>query len=240
LKSSIERILKTIFAILFTLIVSVAGAQQPKPDTVLRDTVKNRYLPTGIRFGTDALALVKSNVQDDFKGWEMNADIDFHRYFLAFDYGTWARTFPDDSAGYRNDGKYWRIGADVNFLKKDPERNMFFIGFRYGRSTFSENMNIIAEDPVWGTVTRDYTNTDVKARWTELTTGIRVKIWKIIWMGYTARFKFWLKADDNTAMLPHDVPGFGRTDKDVYWGFNYQIFIRIPFRKMPQLPPSKK
>jgi len=62
----------------------------------------------------------------------------------------------------------------------------------------------------------------------------------MIWMGYTARFKFGLKNKGNGEMLPHDVPGYGRTDKDAYWGFNYQIFFRIPFRKMPPLPPYKK
>jgi hypothetical protein len=218
-----------------------AQQAKPKADTVKRDTVKNRYLPTGLRIGTDVLALVKSNVQDNFSGWEVNADVDFHRYFLAFDYGSWARTYPGDSASYSNDGRYWRIGADVNFLTKDVDRNMFFLGLRYGHSTFSENMTITAEDPVWGVVTgKNYINTDVTSRWYELTTGIRVKIWKAIWMGYTARFKFGLKNNGAQDMLPHDVPGYGRTDRETDWGFNYHVFIRLPFRKMPPLPPAKK
>jgi hypothetical protein len=226
--------------ILCLLTISVGHAQQPKPDSVATDTVKNRYLPTGLRIGTDAFALVKSEVRDNFNGWEVNADVDFDRYFLAFDYGAWSRSFPNDTAGYSNDGKYWRAGVDVNFLKKDPERNMFFLGFRYGRAKFSEQMNISAEDPIWGVVAQDYVNTDVNARWLELTAGIRVKIWKMIWLGYTGRLKFGLKTDEKGAMLPHDVPGYGRTDREIFWGFNYQIFVRIPFRKMPPLPPYKK
>lgn len=220
-----------------------AAAQQTKPaaDTVKRDTVKNRYLPTGIRIGTDVLALVKSNVQNDFQGWEVNADVDFYRYFLAVDYGTWARTyFTDTSASYSNDGKYWRVGADVNFLTKDVDRNMFFIGMRYGHATFSENLRVVDVDPVWGPALRNYSNVDITARWYELTTGLRVKIWQMIWMGYTARFKFGLKSQGASEMLPHDVPGYGRTDKESYWGFNYQIFIRLPFRKMPPLPPPRR
>jgi len=140
--------LKISYTILFIFLISACFGQQPvKKDSVKRDTVKNRYLPTGFRLGVDALALVKSSTQNNFSGWEVNADVDFHRYFLAFDYGTWARTFLDDSSTYRNDGKYWRVGVDVNFLKKDPDRNMFFIGMRYGRATFSEDLSIIAFDP---------------------------------------------------------------------------------------------
>lgn len=220
-------------------------AQQPasavvKKDSVKRDTVKNRYLPTGIRVGADVLALAKSSFQNNFSGWEVNADVDFHRYFLIVDYGAWRRAYAGNTENYSNDGTYWRIGADVNFLKKDPERNMFFFGIRYGRSLFSEHLNVITEDDVWGDVTRTYTNENITARWFELTTGVRVKIWKIFWMGYTGRFKFSLKSSATPAMLPHDIPGYGRTDRETYWGFNYQIFIRIPFRPMPPLPPYKK
>jgi hypothetical protein len=179
-------------------------------------------------------------VQDDFTGWEVNADVDLRRYFLAFDYGAWARKFPGDSVSYSNDGRYWRLGADVNFLLKDAERNMFFIGFRYGRAVFSEDLSVISVDPNWGTIARNYNNTDVTSRWYELTAGIRVKMWKMIWMGYTARFKFGLKHKGDGTMIPHDVPGYGGTDRESTWGFNYQIFIRLPFRKMPPLPPSKK
>jgi len=56
-------------------------------------------------------------------------------------------------------------------------------------------------------------------------------MYKMIWMGYTARMKFGLSHDKTDLMEPHDVPGYGRTDKDTYWWFNYQIFIRIPVRK---------
>ena len=216
-----------------------ASAQKTKPDSVKTDTVKNKYLPTGIRIGTDLAALIKSKVQNDFKGWEVNADVDFNRYYLAMDYGSWGRTYTTDSADYSNDGRYWRVGVDVNFLTKDPEHNMFFIGMRYGRASFSENMSIRSYDPVWGHLTRDYSNEAVTSRWLELTSGIRVKIWKMIWMGYTARFKFGLKNEGDSEMLPHDVPGYGRTDKDSYWGFNYQIFVRLPVRKQPASPAPK-
>ena len=34
-----------------------------------------------------------------------------------------------EDADYSNDGNYGRIGADVNFLTKDPDKNMFFFGY---------------------------------------------------------------------------------------------------------------
>lgn len=230
---------------------AITAIAQPNDSTrVPIDTVKNRFLPTGIRIGTDVIALIKTGTQDNFSGWEVNADVDFKRFYLNVDYGAWGRNFSnfyEDTVAdltyqsvYRNDGRYWRAGVDVNFLVNDPERNMFFIGFRYGRANFSEQMTLLTHDKVWGDFTGDFSNSSVRSRWLELTSGIRVKMYKFIWMGYTARFKFGLKNAGQNQMLSHDVPGYGRTDKETAWGFNYQIFVRIPFRPAPPLPPAKK
>jgi hypothetical protein len=221
----------------------IGGFAQSSDTTVVvkKDTVKNKFVPTGIRVGTDVIALIKSSTQDNFTGWEVNADVDFNRYYLNFDYGSWGRNFASDSATYQNEGRYWRLGVDVNFLLKDVERNMFFIGLRYGRANYSEQMTIVSQDDIWGDFTNSYNNPNVTARWLELTSGIRVKMYKFIWLGYTARFKFGLKRQGEIAMLSHDVPGYGRTDKETAWGFNYQLFFRIPFRPTPPpLRPMKK
>jgi hypothetical protein len=224
--------LKFYVSILILLLPLTLLAQKTDSVKQKTDTVRNKYLPTGVRFGTDIISLVKSNYIESFKGWEVNADIDFYRYYLSVDYGSWGRTYFPDGGRYANDGTYYRAGIDVNFLKKDPEKNMFFIGFRYGRSVFSEDYTISITDPLWGTLTdQHYTNTNTKAHWLELTTGIKVRMYKFIWMGYTGRFKFGLKTDETEEMLVSDVPGFGRTDREVTWGFNYQIFVRIPVYK---------
>ncbi len=224
--------LRLIEILLFSLLSSLAFSQSK--DSVRRDTITIKdYIPTGIRIGTDLISLIKSQYQKDFSGWEVNADIDFRRYYLALDYGSWSRTFNSDSGNYFNDGTYWRAGVVVNFLLKDLDRNMFFVGARYGRANFSEDLTIYAYNEFTKTYEYlNYTHSGINARWFELTTGIRVKMWKAIWMGYTARFKFGLKHDETEHIIPSDVPGYGRTNKGSYWGFNYQIFIRIPVRKV--------
>jgi Domain of unknown function (DUF6048) len=231
--------LRLIEILLLSLSSTLAFSQAK--DSVRRDTITIKdYIPTGIRIGTDLISLVKSQYQKDFSGWEVNADVDFRRYYLAIDYGSWSRTFESDSGNYSNDGTYWRVGVDVNFLMKDIDRNLLFFGARYGRSTFSEDLSIYAYNDFTETYeTLNYAHSGINARWFELTGGLRVKIWKALWMGYTARFKFGLKHDETENIIPSDVPGYGRTNKDSYWGFNYQVFIRIPVRKLPA-PAEKK
>jgi hypothetical protein len=119
----------------------------------------------------------------------------------------------------------------VNFLLKDPEKNMFFLGARYGHGKFSEQMNITFQDPVWGTSTNSYDNNNVKADWIELTTGLKVRVVKFFWMGYTARYKFALGTNAPEGFVPHDVPGYGRTYSNNTWGFTYYLMFNIPVRK---------
>lgn len=205
------------------------GLAQAQED---RDSANwKRFIPTGVRLGTDVVALIQSSRDDSYSGWEVNADVDFYRYFFTVDIGNWSRNFQSLDDTYSNDGNYFRVGIDVNFMPKDPNGNLLLLGARYGRSVFSETYFVHVKDTVWGTSDQHYVNTDVPARWFELTAGLRVKIWKIIWLGYTARYKFALATGSTPTMLPHDIPGYGRNEKKSAWGFNYQLLIRLPIRK---------
>jgi hypothetical protein len=244
--------MRLISSIVFVLVAIVAQAQHaaprqpaaPKKDkapvataTPEKDTVKvkkdpRRFIPTGVRFGTDGLTIARNFYDNTFSGWEVDADVDFDRYFLALEYGTWSRSFDGSGNVYDNDGRYFRTGIDVNFLTKDPEKNMFFFGLRYGRATYSEHLTVDTTDPDFGDIRETYHNTNLHGHWYELTTGLRVKMIGGFWMGYTARFKFGLKTnDDGGEMITSDVPGFGRTDKPSTWGFNYMLLFRIPLGK---------
>jgi len=223
------RFLNNIFVLVF-LPATVFG--QAKDSTLHKS-----FIPTGIRVSTDLISLIRTPIDESFAGYEVNADIDFYRYFLAVDAGRWERNVSSENEKYANSGNYMRMGVDVNFLKKDPEKNMLFFGVRYGWGTYSENL-LVLKDPLWGAVEKTYINSDVKAGWGELTTGLRVKMWKFFWLGYTARYKFGLNTAESGEVESYDVPGYGKTAKQSTWGFNYQILFRIPIRKNGQ--PKRK
>jgi hypothetical protein len=229
--------------LLLFIICDVAGQTS---DTLRADTVvRKNFSPTGLRIGADLISPIKSQVRDNFTGWEANADVDLHRYIVSLDVGNWAVTGKRDSSSYistyENSGSYWRAGVAANFLTRDPERNVFFIGLKYGRARYSEAMTFIATDSIWGAGQANYPADKKSARWFELTSGIKIKVWKFIWTGYTGSLKFGLKANEDDGVISHDVPGYGKTFRDTTWGFTYHIFFRIPFRPTtPILPPKKK
>jgi Domain of unknown function (DUF6048) len=220
--------LKFLLSSALLLFVLTAQAQDEKK---AYDSLRKIRKPTGLRIGTDLIAIGKTIFDSPLSGWEVNADVDFGRYYLALDYGSWSRKDSLDNGYYENDGRYLRVGVDVNFLLKDPDRNMVFLGFRYGLSSFDEQLTYLTTLDDFGDIETTLTNPNVSARWLELTGGLRVKIWKAFWMGYTARLKFSPSVQGDEVMKTYDIPGYGKTSKSTYWGFNYQIFYRIPFRK---------
>jgi Domain of unknown function (DUF6048) len=242
--------LKYFFSILVILASALTSFAQKKNEKVVaKDTIKNKYLPTGLRIGTDAISLIKNEVTKNWRGYEMNADVDFGRYYLAVDYGSWSRTeilsngknTPSskylDSGKYANSGTYFRIGADMNFMLKDPEKNMFFLGLRYGTSHFKESLNYIYSDSLPGISTYvprevNKSQSGLIGHWVELTTGLRVKIWGPFWMGYTARLKLAPSVKGAKSFKTFDIPGYGLAEKGNYWGINYQLFWRFPVRKI--------
>lgn len=209
--------------------------QRPKKP----DSLKEKIYFRSIRFGTDILALILSG-SDRFDGWEVNADADFGRFYLSGDYGKSARNEILVNGGdYSNEGTYWRAGLDVNILKKDPDRNMMFFGLRYARSSFSDRASLTVTDPYFGTQQYQLSNPQVSAAWGEMVVGLRVKIWKEFWMGFTSRLKLGLSVRGNDQLASYNVPGYGTVGTGYTWGFNYQVFWRIPFERQKKPPAAK-
>lgn len=197
-------------------------------DTARVDTV--RKLPTGIRFAYEAIGPGKTLAGSDIRATEFAFDTDFGKYYLTAEVGTSQRTMALSGGSYSNNGTYLRIGADVNFLRKDPDRNMFFLGARYARATYDEQVSYLSTTE-FGEQLRNVSNKNVSAGWLELTAGLKVRVWKIFWMGYTARMKFAPSTPSDSPIIPYEIPGYGLTFKKPWWGFSYYLMVRIPFKK---------
>jgi len=215
---------------IFSLLVFATGFVQAQM-IMQNDSMRNPYIPTGVRIGVDVVAPIVAIVSKDFKGWELNADTDFKNSYLVLEVGHWAREMVLENGDYSNSGNYWRVGVDANFLKKDPDKNMFFFGFRFGHSRFNEKLDYIITTPEFGSVPSSLENKNFKANWLELTTGLKVKIMKSFWMGYTGRIKLYPSFSKDQQLQTYDIPGYGLTFKKPWWGFSYYLMYRIPLVK---------
>lgn len=224
--------------LLFACFAAVAQIDVTEEDTVelkprykKPDSLKEKTYFRAIRFGTDVLALALSS-SDRYNGWEVNVDTDFGPFYLAGDYGFASRDETLETGGtYHTNGNYWRAGVDVNILKQDPDRNMLFFGLRYAHSSSSEVLNFTGNDPVFGPVIYQVTNPSVTGSWGELVTGLRAKIWKELWMGFACRLKVMLAVRGTGDLAAYYIPGYGVIGSGATWGFNYQLFWRIPYKR---------
>lgn len=224
--------------LVFLLITSGAWCQQKAPTDSIpappKDTIKGKFIPTGLRVGAELIGLGKTVLNDDFHEYHVQADIDFYRYFLNFDYGVLEQTLTSENGLYNVEGSYFRVGPDINFLHQDPDRSALFFGLRYSQSKFSDQLEYSYDNQITDEGANTVSNTDLKATWYEMVAGMKVKVWKTVWLGYTARFKFSADTFENNQLIPYYIPGYGRAAEDVIWDFDYYLIIRIPVRKQPQ------
>lgn len=122
-------------------------------------------------------------------------------------------------------GGFFRVGIDINGLKKHPERlDALLVGVRLGTSMQQFEMTGIAMNNYYDRLqTHDFPPAFRADCWGEVVAGCQVQIYGGLTMGWTARMKalFTKKAQPGQA-LPYYIPGFGyRTDTN--WGINYYI-----------------
>ncbi|MHB9147917.1 MAG: DUF6048 family protein [Candidatus Amoebophilus sp.] len=204
-------------------------------------------LPTGLQVGFDVTRPLyyiwyeKTGAQ-----YEFNASLDLNRILLEGEYGlgTIARKNPPSKlqAISSNIGQYFRIGFNYNFISNSVDHNAAFLGLRYSQAYFKDELygkltqekekNTKEEEvKFWGDIYRDKVDetSKLKAHWFEIVAGVRVKVWKWIYIGCTARYKFAKKISTITSHNPFDIIGWGLNDEDVF-GINYYISMRIPLQ----------
>ncbi|MBR9997483.1 MAG: hypothetical protein KFF73_00865 [Cyclobacteriaceae bacterium] len=192
----------------------------------------SKYIPSQFKLGTDLTYIGASLVSGEKIQNEFNADIDFNRFLIAGDYGFGSWIIDETDYGYENSGNYVRIGFDYNFIKPDPDNNAIYIGLRYAGTRFTENFTFRMEDPLYGSYTNEIAEVDRSGMWLEFVTGMKVRIWKGIFLGWTGRFKFASGVSSQpSSFATFWIPGFGKNSQDSHWGLNYQIFYSIPLFK---------
>ncbi len=243
------RLLRTlIFFISCVLLIPYSVfAQEAKKDnteevvnTTAQDSIiyKQRY---GLRLGGDVSKLVRSFLDDDYSGFEINGDYRLtKRWFLAGEIGFEERTLGNDFINTTSNGTYFKAGADFNMYKNWlGMENMIYSGFRVGVSTFTQTLNnftVFTTDQFWNPQfsSNDAVETDgLNAIWAELIIGIKAEIFHNLYIGLNAQIKSLVseKAPDNLENLY--IPGFARTYDSGNFGFSYgyNISYLIPLYK---------
>jgi Domain of unknown function (DUF6048) len=215
-----------------------AFCQEEKPE------MKRDFTPAALRIGISVTDLLQPFIYGNLeKAYAVQADLSIDRFMLVADVGAaqYARAWePQDTLAplyqYNTKGNYFKVGVDVNFLK-DKEANtrfakddVIFWGLRYANSAFSANATFDLEDSVWGDFIVMENHDKLRAWWIEMVAGIKVEVFRNVFLGYTMQFRFLKNFSQESPLTPYDVPGFGSGNRNTVFGFDYYLFYRIPFR----------
>lgn len=166
---------------------------------------------------------------------DFSAQLSLHnRYKPTFETGLGlANNTPDENNfSYKSPlSVYFRIGADYNFLYNKSPDYQYFVGLRYGFSSFSYSIdNITINSPYWQeTAHPSIPSQHPTVGWFEFVMGLRVKLWGPISAGWTFRFHGIAHESKGQYGNPWYIPGYGSRNGKISGSFS--LSYTLPLNK---------
>jgi hypothetical protein len=207
---------------------------QESPYSVPIDSTTNsrKFIPTGIRIGADLLGPALYFIDNRNLSYEITLETDISNFGIMVEAGHQEFSETNDNVDYKMNGNFLRIGPMVNFLATDKQLNSFTFGLRYAFSSFSETVVGDVVEDNWGAVPVSFDVQNNKSEWVEMTTGVKVRLWKGLFTGYILRFRFLRRGTvPGVPFEPYYVPGYGLADRSSTWGFRYYLLYRLQWSK---------
>lgn len=200
--------------------------------------IKQKY---GLRLGADISKLVRSFLDDEYKGFEINGDYRLTtNWYVAGELGTEEKTTSNDFISSTANGSYFKAGFDYNmYTNWLGMENMIYSGFRVGASTFSQQRNsytVYSTDQFWSP---QFTSSDTEkfsglsSIWAELIMGFKAEVLSNLFVGVQAQLKYSISEEDPENFGNHFIPGFGKTydGSKIGVGYGYTVSYLIPIFK---------
>ncbi|MDT0557425.1 DUF6048 family protein [Ichthyenterobacterium sp. W332] len=220
---------------LILLCCSTLMAQETKTDSIV---YKQDY---GFRLGGDIYKLVRTVVDDDYTGFEINGDYRLtKRWYLAGELGTEDKRTTTDFLDVTTTGSYFKAGVDYNFYRNWLNmENMLFGGFRVGVSSFKQQLDSFTIYDVNNTLFGQYSSVvgqefnGLTAIWVEVLFGMKAEVLNNLYMGLNVQLKGLVSLDEPSNFENVYIPGFNKTFDSGRFGvgFGYNISYLIPIFK---------
>lgn len=235
----LQHMLKYIINSALILLISTSVASQN--DSIANDSI--RYVQKyGLRIGGDTSKLVRTLIDDDYSGFEINGDYRLtQNLYVAGELGTEEKTTDSDYLNSTAQGSYFKGGIDYNLYKNwFGMENMIYSGFRVGFSSFNTTVNSYTifdtNGQPWGPQTTVIDGTKhggLTAIWGELILGIKAETFNNLYVGLNVQLKGRVSETEPGNFENLFIPGFGRTyDSGAFGvGFGYNISYLIPIIK---------
>lgn len=187
-------------------------------------------LLSGVAVSADLLGFAQKVIGSKYTNMEVGARINFiDKYFVVAELGIGDchREGAETGNTFDATAPFMRFGLDYNFNKKHNGNRLFGI-FRYGFSSFKYDIgNEAFTDPVYGTTGPLKLNGEsATGQWLEFGLGIETKLWSIVRLGWSIRYKMRLDLSCPDGGEPYFIPGFGKND-DNGWGGSINLIFDV-------------
>ena len=228
-------------SLFFFLLLGVSlHAQNDSIISTVNDSLKIK-LKYGLRIGGDVGKLIRSFTDDNYTGFEVNADYRIKKsLYVAGELGVEEKTTINDYLDVTTSGTYLKAGVDYNMYRNWLNMdNMIYSGFRVGAAAFSQNLNSLTvynTDQYWApqySSAESQKFNDLTAVWVELIIGIKVEIFNNLYLGLNAQLKGLVAETIPTNFANIYIPGFNKTydSSKIGAGYGYSISYLIPLYK---------
>jgi len=225
------------FVLLFCVTIE---AQNDSIISTINDSLKIK-LKYGLRLGGDVSKLVRSFVDDDYTGFEINADYRFSkRLYIAGELGTEEKTTSTEFLNITTKGNYFKAGIDYNMYENwFGMDNMIYSGLRVGASTFSQTINSFTINNTNQYWQAQFSSNEpqefsgLTALWAELIFGIKAEVLNNLYFSVNVQLKGMISQDEPDNFENLYVPGFNKTYDSGRFGagVGYSISYLIPIYK---------
>lgn len=228
-------------SLIITILFSATSyAQNDSIINTANDSLKIK-LKYGLRIGGDLSKIARSFSDDNYTGFEINADYRLKKsLYVAGELGIEEKNTINDYLNVTTSGSYLKAGIDYNMYRNWLDMdNMIFAGFRIGASTFSQTINsftVYQTDQYWPS---QFTSTDAQefndltAFWGELIIGMKVELFSNLYLGVNAQLKILASETLPTGFENVYIPGFNKTydSSGIGVGYGYTISYLVPLYK---------
>ena len=231
----INHMLKYYISIILAFNFFINSFSQTEADSI---SIKNKF---GLRAGVDLSKLLNSAFNDDYEGFEVNADLRILKnIYISAEIGTEKKIISNDYLNTEAKGNYLKAGGDynmyTNWLGMD---NLIYSGFRIGFSNFSQTINSYTiydiNNQPWGQATyyNPIVSDNLNALWMEFIVGIKTQILNNLFLGFNIQLKNLISDKTKNNIDNIYIPGFNRTydSSSLGSGFSYSISYLVPIIK---------
>lgn len=210
-QSHISSFISRLAISLLFVVCSISGVQAQQFLRLERDTVP---LLCGFSVGFDVVGLAQMQLSD-YGQYEGAVRLNLHnQYFPTVEVGLGrAKHVPDETSviSYETSAPYFRVGADVNIMKKKHTGNRVYAGVRYGFTAYKVDITSPQlVDPVWQRpVNYGVEGESCMQHWAEVLFGLESKVAGPLHLGWSVRLKRRLFHNDGLTGKTWYVPGYG-------------------------------